>query len=95
MTDCRMIRPADAPPAKPVRSFAPAGNHKEAVIARNQIAEFLDATLLRPLYFSGAEQEARVERSMETMSLAERVMIEIDMRQRMAVAYSFDYDALR
>ena len=90
-----MIRPADAPPAKPVPSFAPSGNEKKAVIARNQIAEFLDATLLRPLHFSDEEQEARVQRSMDTMSLAERVMIEVDMRQRMAMAHSFEYDALR
>lgn len=74
---------------------APRGNSKEALIARNQIGEFLDETLMRPLYFDETQQMARVEQSLNTMTIAERIAIEIEMTERTKVFHSYDYDPLR
>jgi hypothetical protein len=73
---------------------APRGNTRESLVARNSLAEFLDATLLRPLYFSEEQQMARVEQSLNTMTIAERIAIEIEMTERSKVFHSFDYDPL-
>lgn len=74
---------------------APRGNSKESLVARNQIGEFLDETLMRPLYFDETQQMARVEHSLNTMTIAERIAIEIEMTERTKVFYSYDYDPLR
>lgn len=74
---------------------APRGNSKESLIARNQIAEFLDAALIRPLHFDEQQQMARVEQSLNTMTIAERIAIEIEMTERTKVFHSYDYDPLR
>lgn len=74
---------------------APRGTSKDSLIARNQIAEFLDATLIRPLHFDEQQQMTRVERSLDTMTIPERIAIEIEMTRRSRAMHSFDYDPLR
>lgn len=63
--------------------------------ARNTLGQFLDANLIRPLYFNDEQQAQRVEDALDTMTLAERITIEIEMQSRAATAHSFDYDPLR
>lgn len=60
--------------------------------ARETLGQFLDATLIRPLYFSEEQQAKRVEDSLDTMTLAERIAIEIEMQSRNKSVHSFDYD---
>jgi hypothetical protein len=74
---------------------APRGNSKEAIVARNNLGEFLDAMLIRPLWFDESQQMQRVEQSLNTMTRAERIAIEIEMTQASKVMHSYDYDALR
>jgi hypothetical protein len=60
--------------------------------ARETLGQFLDAQLIRPLYFNDEMQAQRVEDALDTMTLAERITIEIEMQNRNAVVHSFDYD---
>lgn len=59
---------------------------------RNTLGQFLDATLTRPLFFDDQQQAQRVEDALDTMTLAERITIEIEMQSRNAAVHSFDYD---
>lgn len=63
--------------------------------ARETLGQFLDATLIRPLHFTEQQQAQRVEDSLDTMTLAERITIEIEMQSRNKTVHSFDYDPLR
>ena len=74
---------------------APRGTSKEAIVSRNNLGEFLDAVLLRPLWFDESQQMQRVEHSLNTMTLAERVTLEIEMTERSRATHSFEYDPLR
>ena len=74
---------------------APKGNFPAARIARQALGEFLDANLTRPLYNSTAQNDARVERELDSMTQAERVYLEIEMQARARVFHSSDYDPLR
>lgn len=76
-------------------SAAPRGTSKESIIARNNLGEFLDVVLIRPLHFNEEQQMERVEQSLTTMTRAERVYLEIEMTQRAKVSHSFEYDPLR
>ena len=71
---------------------APRGSGMRSIEARNRLAEFLDATLIKPLWLD--DQDARVEKALDTMSLSERVYLEIEMQQRAKVFHSFNYDSL-
>lgn len=88
-----LYRPGQEP--APRTNTNPRGPTKQALIARGTLGEFLDATLVKPLYFSEANQHARIEEALDTMTLAERIAIEIEMQSRNAVVHSFDYDPLR
>lgn len=79
----------------PLGDGAPRGTSKESLQARNSLGEFLDVVLIRPLYFDESQQMQRVERSLETMTRAERVYLEIEMSERSRACHSFDYDPLR
>ena len=88
-SDCRLLRRAgpDAPPPAPtVRLDAP---------TREAYGDFLSMALMRPLWHSAQQHRLSVEQSLNTMSLAERVYLEIEMTQRSQVMYSFEYDPLR
>ena len=93
--DVRLIYRRTAPVPSVIESAAPRGNSKEAIVARNNLGEFLDAVLIRPLWFDESQQMLRVEQSLNTMSHAERVYLEIEMTERAKVMHSYDYDALR
>jgi hypothetical protein len=94
MSDVRLLRRA-AEPIGAKGNFAPSGSSKESLQARNALGEYLDCVLIRPLHFSEEQQMARVEQSLNTMSLAERVFLEIEMTQRSRAVHSYDYDPLR
>ena len=79
----------------PLAHGAPKPTSKEGIIARNDIAEYLDAHLMQPLFFSSLQHEARVTQSLDTMTQAERVYLEIEMHERARVMHSFDYDPVR
>jgi hypothetical protein len=74
---------------------APRGTSKEAQLARNNLGDFLDAMLLRPLWFDESRQMQRVEQALTSMTLPERVMLEIEMTERAKTVHSYDYDPLR
>lgn len=63
--------------------------------ARETLGQFLDAQLIQPLYFNEEQEAQRVEDALDTMTLAERITIEIEMQARNAAVHSFDYDPLR
>lgn len=94
MSDVRCLsRPGTAPP--PRTNVVPRGPNKQVLLARDTLGQFLDANLTRPLTFSDSEAQERVEFALDTMTLAERIAIEIEMQSRNAVVHSFDYDPLR
>lgn len=74
---------------------APKAIGKAASDERYRLGEYLDAALMRPLYFNGEQQQARVETALDTMTRAERVYLEIEMTERSRQVHSFDYDPLR
>lgn len=95
MTDVRLLyRPGQESNDIP-GDGAPRGSSKEAIVARNDLGEFLDAVLLRPLWFDESQQMQRVEHSLNTMTLAERVTLEIEMTERARTVHSYEYDPLR
>lgn len=79
----------------PETKVVPRATSKQAQQVRGTLGQFLDATLLRPLWFSEQQQEQRVEDALNTMTLTERITIEIQLQQREATVHSFDYDPLR
>lgn len=79
----------------PPADGAPRATNSETTKARNDICEYLDAHLMQPLFFSNAQQQQRVEHSVNTMTRAERVYLEIEMHDRARVLHSFDYDPIR
>lgn len=96
MTDCRKVYSVDHVMDENIPGDgAPRGTSKEAITARNNLGEFLDATLIRPLWFDESQQMQRVEQSLTTMTLSERVALEIEMTQRTRAVHSFEYDPLR
>jgi hypothetical protein len=87
--DCRCIHRAnriDMPPT----SVAPRN-----AADRQEIADFLGAKLMKPLHHSIQQHQLSVEQALNTMTLAERVYLEIEMTERARVVHSYDYDALR
>lgn len=94
MTDVRLIhRPGDMP--RELGNGAPCGASKESIVARNNLGEFLDVVLTRPLWFDESQQMQRVTESLDTMTLAERIAIELEMTDRTRAVHSYDYDPLR
>lgn len=74
---------------------APKAVGKAATDERYRLGEYLDAVLHQPLGINDEQRQARVEQSLDTMTRAERVYLEIDMQARSRVLHSFDYDPLR
>jgi hypothetical protein len=95
MSDVRLLHRASDQTAQVIGNAAPRGNSKESITARNELGEFLDSVLIRPLHFNEEQQMNRVEQSLNTMTHAERVYLEIEMTERAKVMHSYDYDALR
>lgn len=95
MTDVRRVYRVDQDLAPIAGDGAPHGNSKESITARNSLGEYLDAVLMRPLWFDEAQQMQRVAQSLHTMTLSERIALEIEMTERTTVSHSYDYDALR
>jgi hypothetical protein len=73
---------------------APQGHHKAAQDARQQLGEFLDANLTRPLHNTASQNDARVERELNGMSQAARVFAELEMQDRTKAVHSWQYDPL-
>lgn len=87
--------PGDAPlPRTSVVPRATFGN-KQQLEVRGTLGQFLEANLMRPLWFDDSQQQGRIEDALDTMTLAERITIEIEMQSRFASVHSFDYDPLR
>lgn len=82
--------------AWPATKVAPQPIGKQNAEERMRMGEYLDAVLPVPLFQSGSEQrEARVTQALDTMTVPERVFIEIDMQSARRAFHSFDYDPLR
>lgn len=73
---------------------APRGAGRAAHDARINLEEFLDANLQRPLTLSNSDRSKQLEQSLDTMTQAERVWLEIEMQSQTPATYSVDYDAL-
>ena len=80
---------------------APSGHAQPIREARQQLHEYLDASLTRPLYnsngqpFTSSDGYARAEQALDAMTMAERVFVELEMNDRAKVSHSFNYDPLR
>lgn len=88
--DCRCIYRANV-----VADVGPSHAAPRDLHERQEIAEFLGTALMKPLHHSAQQHRATVEKAIDTMTIAERVAIEIEMTQRAKTMHSFDYDALR
>jgi hypothetical protein len=62
---------------------------------REEMADFLNGALMKPLHHSVQQHRLNVEQSLNTMTRAERVYLEIEMQERARAVHSFDYDPLR
>jgi hypothetical protein len=79
----------------PRTNVVPKGNNRQSVQTRDTLGQFLDATLMRPLWFSEEQQNDRVNEAMETMTIAERIAIELEIQARAPTVHTFDYDPLK
>jgi hypothetical protein len=61
--------------------------------ARAEMAEFLDASLTRPLFGTNEQRQAQITAAIEQMTLPQRVFAELEMRRH--ESHSSDYDPLR
>lgn len=94
MSDIRCLyRPGIEPPGR--GGGAPVGHGRDAQEARGNLAGFLDAALPRSIYADNVARQNQIEQSIETMTPAERVFLEIEMQERRRAYYSSDYDPLR
>lgn len=73
----------------------PQATTKAGADVRGTLSQFLQATLMRPLHFNEQKAQAQIETALDTMTLEERIAIEIEMQTRNAPVHSFDYDPLR
>ncbi len=78
----------------PADPFLPRGHTKDAITARQAISDYLAAQMMRPLHASDEDFDRRVKAETDSMTLAERVFVEIEMTQRNRTFYSADYDPL-
>ncbi|WP_439392350.1 hypothetical protein ACRQ5Q_22405 [Bradyrhizobium sp. PMVTL-01] len=94
MSDVRcLFKPGE--PARPETDIVPRGMTPWARATRETLANFVKATSVKPLYVNEGEHNQNVEDFLDTMTMAERIAIEIEMQSRNAVVHSFDYDPLR
>ena len=84
----RLYRPGSGP--RPRGDGAPTGHGLPVMEARRGLADYLDANLSRPLYVSDVARAADLETALDTMTLAERVYLEIEMQSRAKVMFSAD-----
>jgi hypothetical protein len=78
----------------------PRGASGAAIEQRQAIEEALtdpasSASIVKPLYASEDNYAAIVRERMRTMTLAERIDIEIALTERRPRLHSYDYDAMR
>lgn len=92
--DCRCLFRAGEV-AMPLTDVAPSGSTPTSADERARLADFLDVVLMKPLHHSAQQHRMNVEQSLNTMTRAERVYLEIEMTERAKVTHSYDYDALR
>ena len=79
----------------PPTDVAPRANSEQGALERESLADFLSSALMKPLHHTAQQHRMNVERSLNTITLAERIAIEIEMTDRAMVMHSYDYDALR
>ncbi len=79
----------------PRTNIVPAATTRAGLDARNTLAQFVAANTMRPLWSDEAQNEARVNETLDTMTLQERIAIEIEMQSRNANVHTVDYDPLR
>jgi hypothetical protein len=95
-----LYRPGRSDAPLPDGNALPRGTSHQALDARAAIEEALtdpasSASVPRPLYATDDQYEASVRERMRTMSLAERIDIEIQLTERNRRVHTYDYDALR
>lgn len=73
----------------------PLGASKAAHDARLELGTYMDATLLRPLFATAEQHESGIELALETMTMQQRVLIEIEKSQRERSVHTSDYDPLK
>ena len=95
MSDVRVLFDPHRIAPQPGDGAPRAHGGRDMVQARQQLGEYLDAKLMRPLYCDDAQQHQRVETALDTMTRAERIVLEIEMTERVRQSHSFDYDPLR
>lgn len=88
-----LSRPGNEPMSR--TRVVPKGANRQSIETRETLGQFLDATLMRPLWFSDEEQNQRVEDALDTMTIAERIAIELEIQERAPTMHAFDYDPLK
>lgn len=94
MSDVRCLHRAGAMPM-PETNVVPRRDVPHQAEERDRLAEFLGDALMKPLYHSVQQHRQTVEQSLNTMTIAERIAIEIEMTERSKVFHSYQYDPLR
>lgn len=89
-----LFRPGDTAPLGP-GDGAPRGNGPVSKEEREEIAAFLEGALMKPLHHNRLQHDQRVSASINTMTRAERVYLEIEMQDQRRAVHSFDYDPIR
>lgn len=86
----------------PPGNAMPIGPTREAISERREIEEYLASQMLVPVETreltgerGGRASPRQVNEAMDTMTIAERIHLEIEMTQRGRALYSADYDPLR
>lgn len=95
MNDVRCLHRAGAMPMPETNVVPRRPDVPHQAEERDRLAEFLGDALMKPLYHSVQQHRQTVEQSLNTMTIAERIAIEIEMTERSKVFHSFEYDPLR
>jgi len=100
MTVRALYRPGRSDAPLPAGNALPRGTSQAAQEAREAITDALTdpasgASMPRPLYATEDQYDALIAERMRTMTLAERIDIEIALTQRNARKHTYDYDPLR
>lgn len=95
-----LYRPGRNPDPLPDGNAMPRGHGQDAKEQREAIDALLTdpdeaAHVAKPLHATGDQYEVLVAERMRTMTLAERIDIEIALTQRFRRMHTFDYDPLK
>jgi hypothetical protein len=79
----------------PKTNIVPSDLSPNSRATRETLQQFVQANTMRPLWQNEAQRGRDVEDALDTMTIAERIAIELEIQTRAPTVHTFDYDPLK